>query len=134
MAHKHKHLMEILAHQILNGVETPSRLWEYKWKDAKEWTDCINQLPEFHEDYEYRLKPKFIMINGYKVPEPERVAPQLNTAYYAPCHFLESGYNKYYWTNMPFDKLSLKNGVVHLTPEAAIMHSKAIYSFTRVQS
>lgn len=131
MAHKHKELMEILAHQILDGVDNPGELWEFQYEGNDNWFSSKG-LPSFDESIDYRLKPKFIMINGYKVPEPERVAPPLNTAYYSPCHFLKEGCNIYYWTNIPFDTLSLENGFVHLTTEAAITHAKAIYSFTKL--
>jgi len=132
MSHKHKQLMEILAHQILDGVENPGELWEFKYPNAEQWTECLSDsLPCFHENMDFRLKQKTININGYKVPEPERVAPRYGDKYFKPSDYNKKGYACHVWCNDQDDFRALENGVVHLTPEAAITHGKAIYSFTR---
>lgn len=132
MAHKHTELMKILAQQILDGVENPGKLWEFKIQGGGKWNQFEDgQIPSFHKDCEYRLKPKSIMINGYKVPEPERVAPEIESTYFAPWPFIEKMYSKLTWNGNCLDLEALENGVVHLTPEAAAIHGKAIYSFTR---
>ena len=87
--------------------------------------------------YEYLTwippKTKTIMINGYKVPEPERVAPPRLTIYYLPTAVNDHGYTVNNWLNHEEDFKALENGVVHLIPENAATHGKSIYSFTRVQ-
>lgn len=134
MAHRHAHLMKILAQQILDGVENPGALWEFKYPNAKKWTECLgDSLPCFHENMDFRLKPKFININGFDVPEPERVAPKQGQFYYSPWPFAKKGISELDWNGSDFDLEALKNGVVHLVPENAAIHGKAIYSFTRVQ-
>lgn len=79
-------------------------------------------------------KPRFIDINGHKVPEPLRVAPAYDTRYYVPDLVSNILFSAYLWQDDDFDNCWLKLGFVHLTKEAAISHAQALLSFTKVSS
>jgi hypothetical protein len=78
-----------------------------------------------------RDKQKTININGYDVPEPVRELPSDLTVYWCPS-ILSTTYmsHAFAWLNGEFDVALLKRGLVHLTKEAAELHSKALLSFT----
>jgi len=74
----------------------------------------------------------FIKINGHKVPAPEREPLDIGTRYFVP-HLWSGGTVSYRWGGDNDDQNCLKNGLVHLTEEAALAHAEALLSFTRVQ-
>ena len=74
-------------------------------------------------DFDWRLvppKPKTITIvaNGktYELPEPMRVAPELDKTYYLQLTIETASYS---WKNDETDKQWLSDGIVHATREAA---------------
>lgn len=76
--------------------------------------------------------PDVIRINKRRVPKPQREPPEAGTAYYIPLLTGER-YIRIRWGGDPFDLDCLKNGLVHLTQEAAKKHSKALRSFTKTK-
>lgn len=75
-------------------------------------------------------KPRFIEINGHKVPEPLRNAPEHGTWYYVPNlsdPLLATGLR---WTASKGDSQQLARGLVHRIREAAVAHAQALLSFT----
>jgi len=76
--------------------------------------------------------PDFIRINKHRVPKPQREPLEPGTGYYIPILTGER-YIKIRWRGDPFDLDCLKNGLVHLTQEAAKKHSKALRSFTKTK-
>jgi len=71
-----------------------------------------------------------LTINGYSVPEPERIPPPLNTRYYVPNIISDTRYIEQSWENDSADVGWLKNGLVHRTKDAALAHAAALLSFT----
>jgi hypothetical protein len=76
-----------------------------------------------------RIKPKTININGYEVPEPLREEPEEGMVVYC-ASWAEPGKSSYYSSNF---RDFLDEGLLHLTSEAAILHRRALTSFTTLK-
>lgn len=78
----------------------------------------------------YRIAPRTIRIGNYDVPEPYRGEMEDGQEYYVPAvdnrHFQSSCQ----WGGDSFDKRYMNLGIIHLTPEAAALHGKALASLT----
>ena len=81
----------------------------------------------------WSLTPPFIEINGYKVPAPERKPLKNGTRYFVP-HLWSGDIYGYRWGGDNDDQNCLKNGLVHLTEDAARAHTQAIISFTKEEA
>lgn len=108
------------ADLIIQWANDPSL--EIQTQVCGEWQTISN--PSWFESVEYRIKPKTITINGIEVPKPESEAPDRNTKYYYPHLIGIVGW--YRWSDHEVDIKLLKQGMVHLTEEAAIQHAKAL--------
>ena len=75
--------------------------------------------------------PKTIRIGEYDVPEPVREPLEKDTEYWIAHFSLEVLANRFKWYSDKFDNLVLKNGLIHLTKEAAVIHAKALVSLTK---
>lgn len=75
-------------------------------------------------DYEFRLKPRTITVNGREIATGEAVAPK------AEFFFVDIDAPNLWgatcWGGTNLDKLRLERGLVHLTKENAIAHAKAM--------
>lgn len=84
-----------------------------------------------HKDYELRIKPALININGHEVPEPVREPLKKLNRYW----FVDFSENRCFceseWDGDEMDYFRLQLGLIHLTKESAIAHTKALLSFTR---
>lgn len=79
---------------------------EYRMKGASNWgndqkTIYLNLNNFMTGQYEFRLKPRTITINGIEVPAP--FEPKPGELYYHPCGYRECGY--WFNTNDGFDYL-----------------------------
>lgn len=74
--------------------------------------------------------PRFIGINGYDVPEPERKALECGEEYWTPDLHNDMGRVWHIWECDAFDNRYLSHGLVHKTKESAEIHAKALLSFT----
>ncbi len=77
-------------------------------------------------------EPRFIEINGHKVPEPLRNAPEKGTQYYVFDLHQENMIDVYSWADDVTDRRWLERGLIHATQEAAYAHAEALLSFTEV--
>lgn len=127
---KNVELMREYMRLVEAGEKEPWKHFERYLPIPEEWvtmrscswfTDC---------DTEFRSKPKTININGFKVPEPVRRPLDKGVRYYIPMLFGRFGYSPTVWDGDEFDIKTLKMGIMHLTKEAAIAHTKALLSFT----
>ena len=75
--------------------------------------------------------PKTIRIGEYDVPEPVREPLEKDTEYWIAHFSLEELANRFKWYSDKFDNRVLKNGLIHLTKEAAVIHAKALISLTQ---
>lgn len=122
MGKPHKH-----AEVIKAWVDDPEQVVQVFNEDAGEWQD-LDCTPTWAPFLQYRIKPKTININGYEVPEPVREPLGIGKRYYVVSPYGSEVFN---WAGDRIDYDLLKNGAIHLTKEAAQLHSEAIYSFTR---
>lgn len=126
--HVHAELMQQYADDAIIS-ETPWQFWQ--WTDKYyngTWND-LSDHPVWDISTQYRRKLKTILINGYEIPEPERKPLESGTKYYIPS--ISYRRTSYSWENDGVDRLYLTNGMIHLNEEAAILHSKALQSFTK---
>lgn len=124
---KHKHV-EILR-AIADGREVEGR-----YDDSFQW--CINNKnfnPIAFPDYEWRIKPHTININGHEVPEPVREPLVESQSYWIPLLGAEPLCEKLVWNRNAYDFRVLSLGLIHLSKEAAEAHTKALLSFTEVK-
>lgn len=78
----------------------------------------------------WSIKDSTININGFEVPEPFRGNMKYKDQYWFPS--LESESAEWHtWNNDITDIRILKNGIIHLTKEAAEIHLQALLSFTK---
>ena len=125
MGHIHAAAM---AEYAKDAAETnkPWERWEFCHMRGE--YSSLHGHPEWVEDNEYRRKPKVVLINGHEVPEPHRTPLQDGVFYWIPDLF--SGATSLRWEDDYTDFVYLKNGVIHLTKEAAEKHLNALKSFT----
>jgi hypothetical protein len=75
---------------------------------------------------DFSIKPKMMLVNGFEVPEPMHVKPDVGVKFYIPnldndCFFSGSS-----WDGYNIDNTWLSRGLIHTTEEAAIAHAKAM--------
>ena len=75
--------------------------------------------------------PKTIRIGEYDVPEPVREPLEKDTEYWIANFSLAELADSFKWYSDKFDNRVLKNGLIHLTKEAAVIHAKALISLTK---
>ena len=115
-------------------------------KTDKEWWRHFEQLvyiaPEtqkwasiggaffFNVNSGYRLKPRYIDINGHQVPEPVREPLKIGQVYWLAR--IHGAVDSFEWEGDHACSAWLECGLIHLTKEAAEAHSAALLSFTKV--
>lgn len=123
--HPHADLIMKYA-EIAQYDDKPWLHFEYKASTGK-WV-TKNESSPFYSDENYRLKPRTININGFEVPEPLRVVPEVGVRVYKVLTpYIE--YESY--IDGDDDRKMLKAGIIHLTREAAEKHLEALLSFTK---
>ena len=131
-AHPHAELMMEYA-KIAQTTDEPWTHFELRQNDSCVWEAIYAPMP-FYGNMEYRLKPeppKTIRIGEYDVPEPVREPLEKDTEYWIAHFSLEELANRFKWYSDKFDNRVLKNGLIHLTKEAAVIHAKALMSLTK---
>ena len=109
-------------------TDKPWLRWEYTSLED-DWTD-LSSHPCWALNAIYRRKLPTIMINGYKVPEPMREPPKVGTKYWIVCLYNQPIVSQFTWNNDYLDDRCLPRGICHSTQEAAMLHAKALLSFT----
>lgn len=84
----------------------------------------------FIREEEYRLKPRFIDINGHQVPEPVREPLEVKNLLWI-ADITQPDAEQLMWTGNTSDILMLERGILHLTKQAAEAHIAALLSFTQ---
>ena len=106
------------------------------WREFECKNECtglwhtLTTNPSWVTRIEYRRKPRTIRIGKYDVPEPVR-EPLENGKYYFAVSWDKNGACELRWSGDSVDTRLLKQGRIHLTKEAAELHTKALLSFTR---
>jgi hypothetical protein len=130
-AHIHSELMMEYAKDAME-TDKPWLRWEFRSQED-DWKSFAVPGPSWNEESEYRRKVKMININGHEVPEPYRGEMKFNQPYCVP--WIGSKANHYdtkLWGHYLYDNEVMSLGLVHLNPEAAIIHSLALLSFTEL--
>ena len=127
MAHIHAAAM---AEYAKDAAETdmPWERWEISITESGDEYRNLLGHPDWAVTRKYRRKPKTILINGHEVPEPCRTPLQDGEVYWTLTFSV--GVTSLTWLSDEDDGNYLKNGVVHLTKEAAEKHLNALKSFT----
>jgi hypothetical protein len=124
MTQKHKWAKEIIAYANCEKVE-------FRYINNVTWYKLKTDISIFNDDeYEFRITPKTININGHEVPEPCREKPKYGTEYFYPDTGYLMSYSSDVWGSNQIDFERLIQGLVHLTEEAATKHAEALLSFT----
>jgi len=96
------------------------------------WITPLTQIgfPNWHEDCQYRLRPKVCFItlqDGTRIEwdEPVRDALEVGQEYWTHNN-AGNGVHKFQWFGNHIDKSWLKYGLLHLTEEAAKQHLSAL--------
>jgi hypothetical protein len=107
---------------------------ELEWKDERGWWPVAANIM-YYAGCKLRLKQRTININGYEVPEPMRVEPKIGSNYYLVYFFWEGDGENFQsqWKDSIFDKRMFRAGMCHAKKESAVLHSKALRSFTEVK-
>lgn len=128
MAHIHAKLMMQYAQDAMDS-DIPWDRWEFS-SNGVEWIKSTKH-PSWDDTLMYRRKQKTININGFEVPEPLRVAPEIGDDVYAVLLTEEKGYFPLVYNGYADDALWFSLGVCHSTKEAAQAHAKALLSFSQ---
>ena len=100
----------------------------------EEWLWCRPERALLHastQEFNLRVKPRTININGFEVPEPLRTAPGDGVVVWILYLTREGGVLKTQGHDRDALAFWLKAGICHLTQEAAELHAKALLSFTK---
>lgn len=128
-AHIHAALMLKYA-QDASTTDKPWELWEFRCDEHEKWT-ILTGNPAWDDDTKYRRKPRTIRIGEIDIPEPVREPLQNGEKYFVPA--IDCGYDNidsFEWDGDSTDKRLLKQGMVHITEEAAREHAKALIALT----
>lgn len=105
-------------------VEYRKKTNSYGWTTATAFFEDVIHLS--HPDYEVRIKPDVIIVNGIEVPAPEKLAPLEGKKYFFPGPGSERDCIASFWDGVPCDIRRLEQGLVHVCEENAIAHAKAM--------
>ena len=123
---------EEVAKAILEGGD-----WWYgfEWYDEHElpepmWRGFLSPKQVFHTladpRFTVRKKKKYITINGIDVPEPVREPLEYGTVYWL-VNLVCEDIREFEWEDSnSSDRLWLRNGLIHLSEEAAKAHYDAL--------
>ena len=96
----------------------------FGWTTANSFFEDIIAMTSL--DYEVRIKPDVIIVNGIEVPAPEKESFLQGESYYLACPSREEGWMQSRWRGDDEDKLLLRLQILHCSPEAAGAHGKAM--------
>ena len=134
MKHIHAELMMEYAKDAME-TDKPWLRWEFYHRIEKCWKQFEFDHPAWHLEDQYRRKAQTININGHEVPEPYRGEMQIGQPYYTPDLYNCGAdywdvYHDRQWDDSIYDNIAMKNGLLHLTEDAAMAHTRALLSLT----
>lgn len=134
--HVHAQNMKLYAEDAAKTA-TPWRLWEYGIFEENRKITWMSMTvhPLWDVDMIYRRKPQYLFINNYKFPEPLKTIPL--DAKIDDCFWLVKLDNSQLVVEIDLPRCDnlilaqlLQKGLLHSTKAAAILHAKALLSFT----
>lgn len=123
-SHPHAESMLLYAQDAFE-TDKPWEKWEVKRVDRENWLN-MSDHPAWIAGYEYRRKPKTILVNGIEVPEPVRKPLKESETYWLAVPTNPRRAFSTVWINNEDDEYFLRSGLVHLTKEAAVLHVEAM--------
>lgn len=119
MAERHKWADVIIA--MANGDTA-------QWRNGHGvWVNAYDYNPLGYPEYEWRIKPRTIIIGDMEVPEPMRVAPEYNTKFWVVVGLTGLDFIlPMEWKGTESEVRWIERGIAHKTEEAAIAHAKAL--------
>ena len=144
-AHKwHKELMAVAEASKTSSepwtvLQTRKSCGEFVASGFPQWVNCYSaedlyNLFNVDSIFEFRIKPRTILINGIEVNEPLRVKPEMGQRYYiaAPAYSCGEGIVlTETWHDKRYDNFFFNNGRIHLKEEDARAHVEADYAGSR---
>lgn len=127
---KQEHPYAWILRAIADGDEVQWQDRHGQWKYQAVETTLTEVADECYEPSRYRVKPKVIVINGVFVPVPMKEAPEVNTVVFIadPCN--SNLFVEFHTGGGMLSKKKFDTGLCHSTEEAAVIHTKALLSFT----
>lgn len=122
MKHKHAEILQAIANgESMDDFEVT---WGYKrvWYKISEKPSALLLYP----DFEVRRVPKFIEVNGFKVPEPLKILKKDQQYFMPRITYGAAGCDELHNYNEELGERHCKTGLVHDSPEKASAHAKAI--------
>lgn len=95
------------------------------WNYSDDWKQCLLSGDFGGHEWEFRLKPRTITVNGREIVAGETRQPPEDHYYLADPGAYEY-WVQYRWTDHSCNLEHLSRGLVHLTKENAIAHAKAM--------
>lgn len=128
--HPHANLMAKAAEIAKTDKEWYRHFEQFVYvaPETQKWVETGGAFV-FNVNSEYRLKPRYIDINGHKVPEPVRESLDDGQLYWVAC--VTYGATESKWDGDRGDELWLESGLIHLNRESAEAHVAALLSFTQ---
>ena len=124
--HPHAESIMLFAHQSLKS-QTPWVFWEHSRDNGKTWVPCAG-TPVWNETILYRQREPRIRIGNMMVNQPIDMPPEIGTTIFVTDITSPFMCYRTQWTGTYSNSNTemVKRGLVHLTQESAIEHSKAL--------
>lgn len=117
----HKHEVQIKAWAEGERIEI--------YDPINECWDYVSN-PRWSNDKEYRIELSEFKIGEWTAPKPHTEKLEEGDAYFTPSMMTDSFTEAWTWRNDSIDNRALLRGVVHLTPDAAYKHGRALAAFS----
>lgn len=82
------------------------------------------------DNYDYRIKPRTIMIGDIEVPEPMRKPPIEEQEVYTVTPHIREGVSSTQWVGAGWQYTSFERGLMHESSGTAEIHAKALIALT----
>jgi hypothetical protein len=111
------------------AMDDSLKKWEWQFM-AKSWEIASDDWDDRYIFFVGHTKPtqppkRMCCLGGVTFEAPETVAPAIHTIVYIP-RLYGRGVKQMRWLGYSFDAEVLEDGLVHLNPEAATLHSQGL--------
>ena len=101
------------------------------WDDIASSPMCFPVTTMDFDNYDYRIKPRTIMIGDIEVPEPLSGRPKNGNWYYAPTpNQYMAPIVAHLWVGSQSDLSRIESGLCHDSFSAAVLHHEALTTLT----
>lgn len=121
---RHKHADVIIA--MANGEKSQTKDIDGNWFDP----ELRETNPLNYPNWQWRIKPRTIMIGDMEVPQPMVEPPDNGTKVYYPNCLVEELFGGCTYRGSVPQIRDLRRGMCHSTKEAAIAHAKALIAIS----